>query len=149
MTALLEDDPKKARNQYLKSCELDDVDDQEVHDLFQSRVFDAIMRHEPSVEIERELAQRLLLVVKNGIKRRRGGQRNTRQQRLRKRAVVDMACAIKAKLESKGMRATDARLEAAEAASGEARKRGIEYSPSYIQREMERLAKRQFGTRFR
>ena len=42
LNTLQEPSPKKARTQYLKTFELDEINDQAVYDLFEDRVVDAI-----------------------------------------------------------------------------------------------------------
>ena len=91
MTILQEPNADKARRRYLKAFTFDEIDDQAIYDLVEERVFDAIMRKGPVVQIERELAQTMLLLLKKGIRRSRGGQRNTRHQKLSKRTLIELA----------------------------------------------------------
>jgi hypothetical protein len=98
MTILQEPDAKKARDQYCKAFQIDEIKDHAVYDLLEVRVFDTILSNESTVEIETELAQTMLLLLKNGIKRSKGKQPNTRHQELRKRTLVSLARRRKAEL---------------------------------------------------
>jgi hypothetical protein len=138
MTILQEPDAKKARDQYCKAFQIDEIKDHAVYDLLEVRVFDTILSNESTVEIETELAQTMLLLLKNGIKRSKGKQPNTRHQELRKRTLVSLARRRKAELIEGGMDATQAHLEAADEAAAEGKSHGIKYKAGYLKREMEK-----------
>ncbi|MDH3582462.1 MAG: hypothetical protein OEM91_17785 [Hyphomicrobiales bacterium] len=137
LNVLQEPDPKKAREQYCRAFEIDEIKDHAIYHLIESRVFNAILSNESTVEIEIELAQTMLLLLKNGIKRSKGGQPNSRHQELRKRTLVTLGRQIKTELIDGGMDATQALLEAADAVAAEGKSRGIEYAPGFLKREME------------
>jgi hypothetical protein len=142
LAILHEANPQKARSQYLNLFELDDINDQDIHDRLQDHVFHAIMSDEPTVEIERELAECLLLLVKNGMKRPRGGRRKDRWQKMRLATLVRIGRQTKMELAARGLDATQAHLQAAEDAEEEARKHGLHYKAGYLAREMQRAEPR-------
>ena len=135
-TALTEPNAAKARQQYLKACGIEDLDDQAVYQLFEDLVLDAIRFNEPAVELRRELAEAVLLLLKNGIRRSRGGQRRDRLRELRKRTLVSIGRETKAECIARGMNATAAHFEGAEIAADEGRNHGIRLKPEYLAREM-------------
>ncbi len=148
MIALAEDDPDKAREQWLKACHLDDgedlsrcrrpeeFDEQGVHDLLLNRVRDAILGERDTVVVERELAEAALLLVKKGIKRSRGGQRRSRSQQISLDALVGAARSRKEELVGGGLSATEAHHRAAEEIAEEMAKRGVTVEPGYLSRLM-------------
>lgn len=138
MSILQEPNPKKARRRYVEAVALGGINDQAVYDLIEASVFDAIMRRAPVVEIDRELAQSMLLLLKNGIKRSRGGQPSTGAEKLSKSTLVALGRSIKAERVASGMSATEAHLEGAEEAAEEAARRGLKFSAEYLAREMEK-----------
>ncbi|MBZ0139086.1 MAG: hypothetical protein K8H87_04840 [Pseudorhodoplanes sp.] len=142
LAVLQEANAERARSQYLKLFGLDDINDQEVHDLFQDRMFDAIMRDEPTVEIECELAQRALLLVKSGMKRRRGGQKKDRWREMRLATLVRIGRQTKAHLVAEATNATQAHLQAAEEAAEEGRRHGLNFTAGYLGRKMQRAERR-------
>jgi hypothetical protein len=123
--------------QYLKALELEEINDQAVYDQIEHLVLDAIMLNGPVVEIDRELAQTMLLLLKNGIKRSRGGQRNTRQQEISKRTLIAIGRQIKANLIAGRMDATQAHLQAADEATAEGERHGLHVAPGYLHRAMQ------------
>jgi hypothetical protein len=137
LTVLQEPDANKSRRQYLKAFGFDEINDQAIYDLVEDRVFDAISLKEPVVEIEPELAQTMLLLLKNGLKKSRGGQRNTRHHEMRKLTLVSLGRQIKAELIASGMNATQAHLQAAEEAAKEGKRRRLDFTAGYLQREMQ------------
>lgn len=139
---LQEPNARRARSRYLKLFGLDEFNDQEVHDLLQDRIFDAIFHDEPTVEIERELAQRALLLVKSGMKRRRGGQKKHRWRDMQLATLVRIGRQIKAQHVADATNATQAHLQAAEDAAEEGRRHGLDYKAGYLAREMQRAERR-------
>jgi hypothetical protein len=138
LNILQEPDGDKAQRMYRDAFDLPELKDQSVYELIEERVFDVIMRKAAVVELDRELALAMLLLLKRGLKRSKGGQRKTRQEILRKRALVGLAREIKARLVSAGMSATEAHLRAAEEAADEGKRHGVHFSVSYIEREMQK-----------
>jgi hypothetical protein len=138
ITILQEPNAGKARKRYIEVLGLEGIDDQRVYELVEARVFDAIIRRTPVVEIERDLAQAMLLVLKKGIKKSKGAQPSTRVERRRKHTLVAIGRRIKAELMAGGMNATQAALQAAEEAADEGKRYGLDYSPGYLKREMEK-----------
>ena len=138
ITVLQERNVEKARDQYMQEFGVATISDQSVYDLFEHHVFDAIMRGSPTIEIDTELAQTALLILKAGVRKKRGGQQSTREDRLRKRTWVKLAKSRKAELVGNGISATDAHLQAAEETAKEAASRGYRIAPGYLKREMEK-----------
>jgi hypothetical protein len=138
LTVLQEPNADKAREQYCKAFEIDEIKDQAIYDLIEDRVFDAILRTESIVEIDIDIAPVMLLLLKNGIKRSKGGQRNTRHQERRMRALVQLGRQIKAELQDEGKDATQARLEAAEKVAEAINRYDYVLTAGYLAREMQR-----------
>jgi hypothetical protein len=137
MTVLQEQNAKKARRRLLTAVELDSIDDQAIYDRFEDLVLDAFMSREPVVELGREMASVMLVLLKAGIKRSRGQQRLTRQQERTKRTLVSLGRQMKAKLVADGMSATQAHLQAAEEAAKEGKRRGLRCAAGYLHRQMQ------------
>ena len=137
LTILQDPNAQRARETYLKFCKCPHFDDRALFDQFERCVFDAIIGNDSSVEIDRSLAEALLLVLKKGIKRSRGGQPLSRHQMLRKQTLVDLGRRIKAELVDEGMSAIEAHMEAAEKVSELVKNRGPKISAGYLAREMQ------------
>jgi hypothetical protein len=138
LSILQEPNADKARRRYLETFGLDEIDDQTVYEAIEAKVCDAVMRKESIVEIEREIAQTMLLLLKRGIKKSKGGQRGTRAQRMSKRTLVELGGRIKKKLAKGGMSATEAHLQAADDAAEEAAQHGLKFSANYLARAMDK-----------
>lgn len=88
MSVLQEPNADKARARYLRIFGLDEVNDRAIYEIIEARVLDAVVRRDPVIEIECSLALAMLFVLKNGIRRSRGGQKNNWHEDLRKRTLV-------------------------------------------------------------
>ena len=134
------EDPKgaSARKKYLKLFDLDEINDQAVYELIEDLVVSATLLKDPAVEIRTDLAQQMLIMLKLGINKPRGGQQSTRYKKLRLRTLVCLGRGIKAELIEGGMNATQAHFEAAEDAAAEGAKHGVNYKADYLAREMDK-----------
>ena len=65
-----------------------------------------------AVEVQTDLAQQMLILLKGGLKRPRGGQQSTRYQKLRLRTLVGLGRRIKKEFIQDGLTATEARARA-------------------------------------
>jgi len=137
-TILQEPDARKARSQFLKAIDREEFDDQAIYDQIEHLVFGALICSDPFIEIYTRLAQIMLLMLKAGINRPRGGQKNPTYKVWQKRTLVGMALREKQRLIKNGENATQAHLAAAEYAAEEGNKRGIKYKPGYLEREMQK-----------
>lgn len=138
LTILQEPNANKARMRYCEVFEIDEIKDQAIYDYIEDHVLDAIMRNDSMVDIEIEWARPMLLLLKNGIKRSKGGQPIGRHRERRKRAAISFARKRKAELIEEGMSATEAHAQAAEEAAKTVNRKGHEYEAEYLAREMER-----------
>jgi hypothetical protein len=95
------------------------------------------MLDETTIELNLELAQVVLLMLKAGIRRQCGGQRLSRHEARQKRTLARLGRRMKDELVAEGKSAEQAHLEASEKAAVVGWLRGIEYDSSTIEREMD------------
>jgi hypothetical protein len=145
MTILQTADSTKRRveyNRYLKSLKIKPLDERVVFGRFDDIVFDAMIFGEDTVEISAHLAQSLLVILPDGVKKGKGGQPLARGRELRKRTFVCLAKRRKKELICKGSSATQAHLQAAEETAELARSLNMKISPDYLSREMDKKLRR-------
>lgn len=143
LSILQEPDGDKARERYLHVLERADFDDQLIYDTFEDLVCNAVMLNETEIEVDTELAKAILLILKCGIHRQRGGQQIPRHRERQRRTLIGLARKRKDELVADGMSAIQARLAAAEEVAAAATERGLDYSSSYIARQMDKKTQAQ------
>ena len=85
-------DPKSesARKKYLALFNLEKIYDQKVYERIEDFVMNATLMKDSAVEVQTDLAQQMLILLKGGLKRPRGGQQSTRYQKLRLHTLVGL-----------------------------------------------------------
>ena len=137
LNLLQDSESESARKKYLALLNIGKIDDQKVYERIEDLVVNATLMKDSAVEIRTDLAQQMLIMLKGGLKRPRGGQQITRYQKLRLRTLVGLGRRIKEELIQEGLTATEAHLEAAERAAKEAKAHDIDYEAGYLAREMD------------
>jgi len=131
----------RARTKFLEVTKTTDLSDQEIYDHAVDCAFAAVLHGDPTIEIETSLVLRMLLSCKAGLKRPRGGQKASRQQKIRKQTLVCEARRRKAELVSQGESATQARHQATEEAEKYMKSRRRNYSAEHLARQMQETDK--------
>lgn len=137
LSILQEPDARRARESYLRILNVEDFDDQTVHDHLEDLVCNALMLDQTTVELNPELALVVLLMLKAGIKKQCGGQRKSRHEEMRKRTLARLGRGIKSKHVAKGESAIQAHLIAAKVVARYGRLRGLKIAENTIAREMD------------
>lgn len=140
MLVLEEVKPDKAREKFLRAAQIDALDDQTIHDDLEGLIYDAMISGQPTIEMDVDVAFAAFVILKRGVRRPRGGQRNSRSERLSKKALGKVARNLKGRYVKRGERATEAHLKAAAVVQRYGRLRGLEFSEETIAREMDNIS---------